>query len=231
MKSPSPRPKALLALTVQLAIGVLLTLAVVVLAYHGLGGILGKATRSADLRIMDVVYGWRSPLLTGMMLAATNLGTAYPIAALALAMIPWRKRRKEVLAFVAIFMMGVLVHTLLKGLIHRPRPLISPLVEQSGYGFPSGHAMNAVVFYSAVAFFLFRLMKKNGLRLLVILAAAGIIILTGFSRVYLGVHYPSDVVAGYLVGAWWLAVALFTSRSAAWGDVAGTRGKNVTLPA
>jgi undecaprenyl-diphosphatase len=209
----------------QVAAGVVSSLAVAVLSYHVLGGILEESTRSMDLRIMDVIYRWRSPTLTRAMMVATNLGAAYPIAALVLMMVPpaWRKRRREVLALAIIFIVGVLIHSLLKGIILRPRPAISPLVEESGYSFPSGHAMNAFVFYSAVAFLCYRLMKRKALSLLVTLLAAGIVVLVGFSRVYLGVHYPSDVAGGYLVGVWWLAMALLISRSAALADVIGPR--------
>jgi undecaprenyl-diphosphatase len=200
----------------QVAAGVVSSLAVAVLSYHVLGGILEESTRSMDLRIMDVIYRWRSPTLTRAMMVATNLGAAYPIAALVLMMVPpaWRKRRREVLALAIIFIVGIIL---------RPRPAISPLVEESGYSFPSGHAMNAFVFYSAVAFLCYRLMKRKALSLLVTLLAAGIVVLVGFSRVYLGVHYPSDVAGGYLVGVWWLAMALLISRSAALADVIGPR--------
>jgi undecaprenyl-diphosphatase len=215
-------------LMVVVAAGVLLTLAVVVLPYPGPGGIPEEATRSMDLRMMDIVYRWRSPTLTRAMIVVTNLGAAFPIAVLVLVMIPaaWRTRRKEVLALAVIFIVGVLIHTLLKEVAQRPRPAIAPLVDAPGYGFPSGHAMNAFVFYSAVALFCCRFLKRKMLGLPVVLLAAGIVIMTGFSRVYLGEHYPSDVLAGYVIGAWWLAVALLIGRSAGLEGPAIPAGQN-----
>jgi undecaprenyl-diphosphatase len=143
-------------------------------------------------------------------------------------MIPlaWRRHRKEVVAFVIIFIMGVLTNALLKGIIHRSRPAISPLIGAFGYGFPLGHAMNSFVFYPALAFFFCGLTRRKMLSLLVVLLSVSIVILVGLSRMYLGEHYPSDVVAGYVVGAWWLATAVLVGRSAALAEVleAGSGG-------
>jgi undecaprenyl-diphosphatase len=203
-------------LMVPAVVGVLLTLAVAAPSYRGLAGVLGEPVRLLDLRVMDVVYGWRSPILTRTMMVVTNLGAAYPIAGLILVVTPvgWRRRRRELLAIAGIFMAGVLIHTLLKEIVQRPGSVVSSLVDVSGYSFPSGHAMNAFVFYAAAAFFCCRFLKRKVLGLPVVLLAAGIVILTGFSRVYLGVHHPSDVLAGYVIGVWWLAVALLIGGSA-----------------
>lgn len=101
----------------------------------------------------------------------------------------------------------------LKQIIQRPRPDIMPSVVETSYSFPSGHAMNSSVFYLTIAFYTYHFTRKKKLSLVVTGGAIVLLLLIGFSRVYLGVHYPSDVVAGYVVGVWWLTTAILISKS------------------
>lgn len=96
---------------------------------------------------------------------------------------------------------------LAKDIIGRPRPTsLGALIEESGFSFPSGHSFVAVSFYGLLAYFLFRAAKTNFLKGLITVIGAVIIILIGFSRIYLGVHWPSDVLASFASGAAWLTV-------------------------
>ncbi len=87
------------------------------------------------------------------------------------------------------------------------------LISQGGYSFPSGHAMTGISFYGTLAYCLLRTAKKNGKYAVPcrILAAALclLIVLIGLSRIYLGVHYPSDVLAGWLLGGTFLATFVY----------------------
>lgn len=101
---------------------------------------------------------------------------------------------------------GVLLNAVLKRLLHRDRPLYASEFHARSWSFPSGHAMASVIGYGFLALLL---IHRNPERRAVIVAAAATIILTiGFARVYLGVHYPSDVLGGYCAGAVWLTVCI-----------------------
>ncbi|MBI2045862.1 MAG: phosphatase PAP2 family protein [Parcubacteria group bacterium] len=96
---------------------------------------------------------------------------------------------------------------LLKNIIARPRPEMAEVIENS-FSFPSGHATIAVALYGFLAYILFRMCRTRKEKIVVSVAAVFIVLLIGFSRLYLGVHYVSDVIAGYLVGALWLSIGM-----------------------
>ncbi|PIZ43905.1 phosphatase PAP2 family protein [candidate division WWE3 bacterium CG_4_10_14_0_2_um_filter_42_8] len=108
---------------------------------------------------------------------------------------------------------GVTLNLLLKLIFRVPRPDISPLEIATIYSFPSGHAMNSTVFYGSVAFLLFHFTRHKKLAVVVTILASVLILLVGASRIYLGVHYPSDVLASYLVGLLWLLICILFERT------------------
>ena len=108
---------------------------------------------------------------------------------------------------------GAILNIALKALFHRGRPeFASEFVSGTSWSFPSGHAMNSMIGYGTMAYFLLERTKTTSRRVAVIVATCVIIAMIGFSRVYLGVHYLSDVVAGFLAGAVWLLVCLVGYR-------------------
>jgi len=114
----------------------------------------------------------------------------------------WRVGKLEA---IMIFAGGLitLVNTALKLAINRPRPsadLVHVLSPEQGNGFPSGHAFFVILILGLTAYFIFINLKNRILRMVILTGLIALIILTGISRVYLGVHWPSDVVGGYLVG-------------------------------
>ncbi len=109
---------------------------------------------------------------------------------------------------------GALLSGLLKVAFERPRPLIVPhLIGVNSPSFPSGHALNASVTFLTLGLLLAKTEQRRAVRIYLISAATLLSILIGCSRVYLGVHWPSDVLAGWCVGgAWALACALVADR-------------------
>lgn len=104
---------------------------------------------------------------------------------------------------------GMLVNVLLKYTFQRARPHFEqPLVELATYSFPSGHTSGATVFYGILAAYCVMQVASAGRRLLILLAAAVMTALVAYSRVYLGAHYLSDVLAGVAVGCAWLAISI-----------------------
>jgi membrane-associated phospholipid phosphatase len=97
----------------------------------------------------------------------------------------------------------------LKGLFRRVGPrLHEPWVVEAGWSFPSGHAMAAVVVYGFLAYMLLLVVRRTAQRIVIFTAFVTIAIALGFSRIYLGVHYFSDVLAGYVVAFSWLAACV-----------------------
>jgi undecaprenyl-diphosphatase len=161
-----------------------------------------------DLAVMRQVERWHTPQLDVLALEITALGsiTVISLVALVASLFLWstEHRYSVLLLWVAIFG-GAVLNVLLKGMIDRPRPEIfawrTPHAGQSS--FPSGHAMLSMVVYWTVAFLVARLERPAAVRALTWLGAIGLVLLIGASRIYLGVHYPSDVVAGFVMGFVW----------------------------
>ncbi len=161
-----------------------------------------------DEKVAAIAYGFRSPTLNAVMLAFTDLGAWQTVfAGMVLAVIWMALRGQVILALglcVSVCIGEVLVWTL-KGLLLRPRPSVDhALITASGASFPSGHAFVAFAFYGYLAVLAFRLLAgKIGAVL-----RAGFLIVAmaiGLSRIYLGAHWPSDVLASYFLGIAWLA--------------------------
>ncbi|MEK7399739.1 MAG: phosphatase PAP2 family protein, partial [Candidatus Poribacteria bacterium] len=82
------------------------------------------------------------------------------------------------------------------------------LIDVGGFSFPSGHAMLSMVFYGMVSYFIIRQIRQWKFRLLVVVAMGFVIFLIGFTRIYLQVHYLSDVIAGFAGGLFWLTICV-----------------------
>jgi membrane-associated phospholipid phosphatase len=106
---------------------------------------------------------------------------------------------------------------LLKVIIHRPRPgadLVHIMARTSSYSFPSGHVVVYTVFYGFLFYLSWTLVRQRAVRILLCGALGSLVLLVGISRIYLGAHWLSDVVAGYLLGSLWLALTIHLYR---WG--------------
>ncbi|AZB43639.1 phosphatase PAP2 family protein [Bacillus sp. FJAT-42376] len=168
---------------------------------------------SFDQHVISFVQTFESPPVTDIMkfLSWAGSGTIVFILAV-LSLLIFRKilmHRSEVLLYVTVVLGSAMLNQILKLLFHRPRPDFHRLSSAQGFSFPSGHSMEAVAFYGILAFILWKHLKsrrgKNLLVLFSILMIAGI----GLSRIYLGVHYPSDVLGGYLCSICWLTLSIW----------------------
>ncbi|MBX9613800.1 MAG: phosphatase PAP2 family protein [Burkholderiales bacterium] len=119
----------------------------------------------------------------------------------------WLRRWQGALLLAGVMLSGLALSTTCKQWVGRPRPqLVTPLDHVTSLSFPSGHALNSTLFYMAVAVMLAPLLRARAMRWAVYAVAIGLSLATGVSRVALGVHYPTDVIAGWVIaGAWvWL---------------------------
>jgi undecaprenyl-diphosphatase len=187
--------------------------------------LLGVLASSAWLTVIETgwvkaVAGWRSPELTSVMQGVSWLGTAWfelPFVLIVVGWLWYRRRAGEGIRYFLWGLGGWAMYAVLKLVFHRARPSGIPRLSGAGWhSFPSGHAMLApILFVFAAAL----VTAEPGLRRFRVPALALtwlVSCLLAFSRVYLGVHYPSDVVAGLLAGSAWLALSLaFTASSAA----------------
>ena len=147
------------------------------------------------------VQSWVSPERTEVARAVTMLGASWFAAIVCgsiLLWLAWQRRFQTVLALGGVFVLAKLLEAGLKLGFARPRPTIVPhLAEASGYSFPSGHAMTAVVTYSLLAAVLTSQLRGR-IRVIPPAVAVLLVVAIGFSRVYLGVHYLTDVIGGVL---------------------------------
>lgn len=108
---------------------------------------------------------------------------------------------------------GMLLNELVKILVHRHRPFVDGwFVDWSGYSFASGHTIGATLLYGQIALFVFPLIKGRRGRVLLFSAAMFVVAMVGFSRIALGAHYVTDVLAGMFFGMAWLTLCLFAAR-------------------
>lgn len=136
-----------------------------------------------------------------------SIGVLFLLSASALAYLVLSGRFRAAIFTIIALNGGFLVRTVLKHSFDRPRPdLVSHGTEIFSSSFPSGHTIMATVVYLTLAAMLARVLPAYRLKALVLLAALLVTVLTGASRVYLGVHWPSDVLAGWTAGAAWASL-------------------------
>lgn len=152
----------------------------------------------------------RQPWLTPAMLWIADAHETIKLLAFTTLVALWRFWRQDqaALRLLAVVPAAMLLNVGLKNLMQRPRPVLpEPLVHLTTFGFPSGHATASTVFYGALVALVFTRVRSRLLRVLAAVAGVAMVLLVTFSRVYLGAHYLSDVIAGTAVGL--LCLALF----------------------
>jgi undecaprenyl-diphosphatase len=168
-----------------------------------------------DTSVRLAIHQHASPPLTRFMSTVSWLGSAAVLtpAVLAIAAIFLLMRWPRAAAWMVISMAGaVALEVTLKQVFHRARPVAFFGSLPPSFSFPSGHALSSFCFYGVLAGLLTRRLRRRRLQVLIWLAAGLMIALTGLSRIYLGVHWPSDVIAGYSAATVWVAALLATDH-------------------
>lgn len=171
--------------------------------------ILLLALRRPDDLAQPIGPAW----LQHVMIDLTALGSTSVLTLIVMLAVSYLlaiRRRLVALVLVASVAGGALLNVFLKMSFARPRPdLVAHLVKETTMSFPSGHSANSAVIYLTLAILLASTQIRSRVRWLIIICALLITMIIGLSRVYLGVHWPSDVVAGWVVGATWALFCWF----------------------
>lgn len=165
-----------------------------------------------DQAVADALHAAATPFATKVFLGITALDSAeatVPIGLIVTGLLAWRRRWLYASGWLVALVGIVALNLLLKQIFERPRPIfVDPIIVETSYSFPSGHAMDSLVAYGMLAYFALLFIKPWRARMGILFGAALLVILIGFSRLYLGVHYFSDVIAGFAAGGVWLSACI-----------------------
>ena len=197
----------------NLTIGIAIALLFLYFFFGIIWDIIGNdAIARSDIRIINLLQIFRTPNFTKTMLFITYLGNWQVVflgAALASFILLLLKKRQHVVALVASVVGGEFLVASSKILFHRLRPpLLNAIIQENGYSFPSGHSLVSVTFYGIIGYFIFKSVRSKLAKVATFLGTILIISLIGFSRMYLGVHYPTDVLGGHVAGLAWVTAVI-----------------------
>lgn len=164
-----------------------------------------------DQVIIQYVSNIRTGTITEVMKFITFLGGKTILTLLLIGSLIWlivkRKNYWGAIFYIIAVAGGGLLNLGLKHWFGRIRPENSLIVEQ-GFSYPSGHAMGSLIYYGFLGYLLVRSQRGKSIKVSLSMAFIALILLIGFSRIYLGVHYPSDVLAGFSAGTVWLLLCI-----------------------
>ncbi|MBW4591852.1 MAG: phosphatase PAP2 family protein [Brasilonema angustatum HA4187-MV1] len=172
--------------------------------------VLEREAFAFDTTFLLWLHQFANPTLDNLMLFLTNIGnprTVVTVAVVTVLLLWWRHYREEAKVFVLACLGAFILNTELKLFFSKPRPeLWHQLISEKSFSFPSGHALGSMVLYGFIAYLLaihYPKLSRVIYCLAIILIAA-----IGISRLYLGVHWPTDIIAGYGVGFLWLMTCI-----------------------
>lgn len=172
----------------------------------------GDPLTALDAHVAAWFHAHAVPSVTQFMLGVSAMNGIAGISILTVLValfFVWKRDWYWLLGLVLAVPGGMLLNLLIKFAFHRQRPsFVDPVVTLSSYSFPSGHTLASTVFYGTLAAFFMPRVKTAKQRVAILLAALLMVILVGLSRIYLGAHYLSDVLAAFAEGLAWLALCL-----------------------
>ena len=160
-----------------------------------------------------VILNLRTEPLTTFMEIITNLSSSYVLIAITIGIWIFVKNKKVGWCVASNLVITVLLNQLLKYIIQRPRPDGYRLITESGYSFPSGHSMVSMAFYGLIIYLIWKMVKNKKIKYISCGILAILIPMIGFSRIYLGVHYASDVIGGFPISIVYLLLYTNITRS------------------
>ena len=184
-------------------VGALSLLAFVVLLQNMLSGDIMRLDAAAyQFFVVTLRNDWLTYIMTGF----SDLATPVVLVAMLLIVAAFAPGKAPGICASVNLAAAIIIDLVLKEIIQRPRPDGFRLITEVGYSFPSGHSMVAMAFYGLLIYLVWNYESSRTLRHLFCTTFVLVIVLTGISRIYLGVHYASDVLAGFAVALAWLIV-------------------------
>ncbi|MBT2663222.1 phosphatase PAP2 family protein [Bacillus sp. ISL-45] len=182
--------------------------------------LLESEVKKFDESIIQFLYHIENNVLDMILFIFTELGSVWFLTIFSIMIISflWFKKRDKwsILFFIIGIGGGGLLTKLLKYYYRRERPSIDETIDAIGYSFPSGHAMGSLIFYGFLSYLLFRSSLRKRIKGVALYICGVLIMFIGISRIYLGAHYPSDVIAGYLAGSIWLILCILALEYVKW---------------
>jgi undecaprenyl-diphosphatase len=177
--------------------------------------VLEQDTLAADLATLHFLQQFSSPQLTLLAEVVSAMGSEIVLilGVVLLVMFLWQRRWGAAVSLFLVVVGAQVLNNILKQAFQRERPNpVSGLIDAQQFSFPSGHAMVAAAFYLFIAYMAWRLLHGRWQRAAVVGGLVLLVLLIGISRLYLEVHYLSDVIAGFLAGALWALVVVLGGR-------------------
>ncbi|GAA1496648.1 phosphatase PAP2 family protein [Paeniglutamicibacter kerguelensis] len=175
---------------------------------------MGEGIGTWDVPTLEWMVAHRTPVATNVAWFFSTLGSAWgmtTIALLATGFLAWRTRSYWPVLLIGFTAAGsVALTVLLKNLTARARPLLAQVVEPlpTSYAFPSGHTLNATAILGVVGYLLFLVLRSQLARILSLVSLGILVLAIGWSRIYLGHHWLTDVLQGLLIGGAWAAIVI-----------------------
>ena len=171
-----------------------------------------------DLYIDKYGYNLISKLknenMTNIIKIITNIGGTIIIAVVTiLSLFIFRKKKIDICIILNLLGIFILNNVLIKNIIARDRPTGINIIEENGYSFPSGHTAISTVVYGYLIYLIYNYVSNKKLKYVLISILSIIILVVGLTRIYLGVHYTSDVLGGYLLGISYLIMFTYVTRN------------------
>jgi undecaprenyl-diphosphatase len=165
-----------------------------------------------DQYIIDLIKQLEAPFVTKVMFFISHIGSKGPVIVISLIFLliiyMLYRQLHEVVLFIIVSLGSTGLNQAMKFVLKRDRPL-EQIITESGFSYPSGHTMAAVSLYGIITFLLWRHTKTVLGRILLIFFSSIMMIVIGFSRIYLRVHYPSDVLGAFLLSGIWLYITIW----------------------
>lgn len=176
------------------------TLFIVISLYVSIG-----MTNDFDLCVYNFIISFRNDYLTNFLKFITFFGGEYAIVLIAFAFLFVKNKKIFTLVFFDMILI-VLLNYYLKIIFMRDRPFSLMIIDETGYSYPSGHSMIAVGFYGFILYLMWHMNISKSIKYMFSILMGLLIVLIGVSRIYLGVHFPSDVLGGYSVSLCFLVL-------------------------
>ena len=186
----------------------------IIILYAIIEDIFEKETIFIDLFVYKlIVLSMRNNVFTIIFKFITNLGGAYCLIIISILCAIFIKNKKIAFAIPINLILSTMLNLVLKNIVERPRPIGYRLIDETGYSFPSGHSMISAAFYGLIIYFIWKNVKNTKLKYISCILLSLLILFIGISRIYLGVHYASDVIGGFTISIAYLIIFTITFKA------------------